>query len=182
MCAGGAPVAVTARYSAGLIAAASASEAGAIERLLMLARPDIRRYARQKCRSASDAEDAIQETLFVLFRKAESLRRIESMSAWLFTVVYRFCLKLPAKVIGGALAIDTANRAGKLSAMPVADLRIDLVNALESLPPHYCQVILLRDIEELTIDEIAARLGATREAVKARLNRGRVLVREYLIG
>ena len=170
------------RYPAALIEDASGGDAVAIERLLVLARPDIRRYARQKCRSASDAEDAVQETLFVLFRKAESLRRIESMSAWLFTVVYRLCIRLPVKLIGMAVDIDTVDRAGELGAMPTADLRIDLANALQSLPPHYRTVILLRDIEELTINEIAERLATTREAVKARLNRARALVREYLVG
>ena len=39
---------------------------------------------------------------------------------------------------------------------------------------------MLRDIEELTIDEIAGRLAETRETVKARLRRARALVREYL--
>ncbi len=171
-----------ARYPVDLIAAASASDVGAIERLLVLARPDIRRYARQKCRSASDAEDAVQETLFVLFRKAEGLRRIESMSAWLFTVVYRICIRLPVRLVGFALDVDTADRAGELGTVPVDDLRIDLARALQSLPPHYRDVLLLRDLEELTINEIAERLGTTREAVKARLHRARALVREYLVG
>lgn len=39
----------------------------------------------------------------------------------------------------------------------------------------------LRDIEELSIDEIAAVLGLTRESVKARIHRARMLIREYLI-
>jgi len=39
----------------------------------------------------------------------------------------------------------------------------------------------LRDVEESTIDEIAATLALTREAVKARLHRARLMVREYLI-
>jgi RNA polymerase sigma-70 factor (ECF subfamily) len=39
----------------------------------------------------------------------------------------------------------------------------------------------LRDVEELTIDEIAARLRLTRESVKARLHRARLMVREYLL-
>jgi RNA polymerase sigma-70 factor (ECF subfamily) len=38
----------------------------------------------------------------------------------------------------------------------------------------------MRDIEELTINEIAAPNGLTREAVKARLNRARTMIREYL--
>ena len=42
-------------------------------------------------------------------------------------------------------------------------------------------MILLRDVEEQTIGEIASALGLTREAVKARLHRARGLVREYLL-
>lgn len=60
-------------------------------------------------------------------------------------------------------------------------LRIDLAKALESLPAHYLEVVLLRDFEELTISEIAARLGEQQGAVKSRLHRARELVREYML-
>jgi RNA polymerase sigma-70 factor (ECF subfamily) len=60
-------------------------------------------------------------------------------------------------------------------------LRIDLARASQSLPEHYRQVVLLRDIEEMTVDEIARTLGLTRESAKARLHRARLLVREYLM-
>jgi RNA polymerase sigma factor (sigma-70 family) len=62
-----------------------------------------------------------------------------------------------------------------------AALRIDLARALESLPAHYLEVVLLRDFEELTIAEIAARLGESVAAIKSRLHRARELVREYLL-
>lgn len=42
-------------------------------------------------------------------------------------------------------------------------------------------MILLRDIEELSIDEIAEVLRLTRESVKARIHRARMLIREYLV-
>jgi DNA-directed RNA polymerase specialized sigma24 family protein len=42
-------------------------------------------------------------------------------------------------------------------------------------------VILLRDIEELSIDEIVGVLGLTRESIKARIHRARSMIREYLI-
>jgi RNA polymerase sigma-70 factor (ECF subfamily) len=61
------------------------------------------------------------------------------------------------------------------------DLRIDLSRAIQSLPDHYREVILLRDIEELSIDEIARVLGLSRESVKARIHRARLMIREYLI-
>ena len=62
------------------------------------------------------------------------------------------------------------------------DLRIDLTAALESLPAHYLEVVLLRDFEELTIAEIADRLGEQSGAIKSRLHRARELVREYMLG
>ena len=61
------------------------------------------------------------------------------------------------------------------------DIRIDLTRAIQSLPEHYREVILLRDIEEMSIDEIAGVLGLTRESVKARIHRARMMIREYLI-
>ena len=63
-----------------------------------------------------------------------------------------------------------------------AGLRVELVNALESLPPDYLQVILLRDFAELSIAEIAAQLDITAAAAKSRLHRARRMAREYLIG
>ncbi|MGH6709094.1 MAG: sigma factor-like helix-turn-helix DNA-binding protein [Bradyrhizobium sp.] len=53
--------------------------------------------------------------------------------------------------------------------------------AIQSLPDHYREVILLRDIEEFSIDEIAGVLDLSRESVKARIHRARIMIREYLI-
>jgi RNA polymerase sigma factor (sigma-70 family) len=64
---------------------------------------------------------------------------------------------------------------------PNDELRMDLAKALESLPAHYLEVVLLRDFEELTIAEIADRLGEQIGAVKSRLHRARELVREYML-
>ncbi len=57
---------------------------------------------------------------------------------------------------------------------------MDIASALESIPAHYLEVILLRDFEELTITEISERLHEAPGAIKSRLHRARELVREYL--
>ena len=69
----------------------------------------------------------------------------------------------------------------RLAHLAPEDVRIDLSSAIQSLPDHYREVILLRDIEELSIDEIVSVLGLTRESVKARIHRARLMIREYLV-
>jgi RNA polymerase sigma factor (sigma-70 family) len=58
---------------------------------------------------------------------------------------------------------------------------MDIASAIQSLPTLYRRVLILRDIDELTVGEIAGALELTRETVKSRLHRGRALVREYLM-
>jgi RNA polymerase sigma factor (sigma-70 family) len=61
------------------------------------------------------------------------------------------------------------------------DLRLDLTRALERLTTPYREVLILRDVYELTAPEVAAQLGLSLEAVKSRLHRARAQVREQLM-
>ena len=162
-----------------LIAAAHAGDLDAISALLAAAQPDIRRYARVTCR-AGDIDDAVQDALSLIQRRIGTLRALSAFSAWSFAVVKRECLRLARAVKGTIVGLETIEDDIGHATRPTAELRLDLAAAIQSLPAHYRETIVLRDIEELTIDEIAARLDATRETVKARLHRARALVREYL--
>jgi RNA polymerase sigma factor (sigma-70 family) len=163
-----------------LVSRATAGDPGAIEQLLRLAQLDVRRYARRNCRTSSDAEEAVQETLIVLYRKIGALRQVGAISGWLFRIVDRYCVRLTLRAMRVPQAIEAEALDRRFAAMPAAELRIDVARAIESLPPHYREIVVLRDLREMTIDEIAARTGATREAVKARLHRARGLLRDYL--
>jgi RNA polymerase sigma-70 factor (ECF subfamily) len=167
------------RPSLELIASAQGGDAAALASLLAVAQPDIRRYARVTC-SAADVDDAVQDALCVLHRHVGSLRAVSAFWAWMFQVVKRECIRLTRRALGKAAPIETVEDDARFATRPEHDLRLDLSAALQSLPPHYREVLLLRDIEELTIDEIAAQLATTRETIKARLRRARALVREYL--
>ena len=103
-----------------------------------------------------------------------------SFSAWLFAVARRACLRLLRRATG-AFQTPADEAEARLALLAPEDIRIDLSRAIQSLPEHYREVILLRDIEELSIDEIAGALGLTRESVKARIHRARLMIREYLI-
>ena len=161
------------------VEAAIAGDHAALLAVLAAAQPDVRRFARLNCR-ASEVEDAVQETLWLLYRRIGSLRAAAALSGWLFAIVRRQCARLARLAFGGAEAADDADFENRLVARGDQELRIDLTRAVQSLPQHYREVVLLRDVEELTIDEIGAALDLTRETVKARLHRARRMIREYL--
>jgi len=163
-----------------LVSRATAGETSAIADLLRLAQTDIRRYARRSCRNPSDAEDVVQEALIVLYRKVGQLRQVGAISGWLFRIVNRYCVRFAMRLAGVPYAQEAEAIERRFARMPAEELRLDIARAIESLPAHYREIVVLRDMEELTIDEIAARLSTTRETVKARLHRGRGLLREYL--
>jgi RNA polymerase sigma factor (sigma-70 family) len=164
-----------------LILAAQTGNAVAITQLLTVCQADARRYAYKHCH-ASDVDDAVQESLLIISRKVGGLRAAAAFSSWLFTVIKRECRKLARSMFKHEPLPDEDEVAEeRLLHRPNDELRLDLAHALESLPAHYLEVVLLRDFEELTIAEIAERLGEQPGAVKSRLHRARELVREYML-
>jgi RNA polymerase sigma factor (sigma-70 family) len=171
--------AATVRFDPRLIEAARGGDEKALVSLISAAQPDIRRYATRNCRAA-DIDDAVQETLLILYRRVGMLRAVTSFSAWLFAIARRACHRLLRMSVGLPDAPEDM-REVRLTHLRPEDLRLDLSRAIQSLPDHYREAILLRDIEELSIDEIAGVLRLSRESVKARIHRARLMIREYLI-
>ena len=163
-----------------LIHAAQTGDSAAIELLLAACQADARRYARRHCQ-ISDVDDAVQESLLVISRKVHGLKAVAAFSSWLFTIIKRECRRLE-RVMFRHDTLDEDLAEHQLLSRTDNDLRIDLAAALESLPAHYLEVVLLRDFEELTIAEIADRLDEAPGAIKSCLHRARQLVREYMMG
>ena len=169
-----------ARHDQHMVEAAIAGDPQAIVSLLTVVQPDIRRFARAQCRTSSDVDDAVQEALWLLYSRIGMLRAAGALSSWLFTVVGRACLRLSRSMFHHTVGLEDFENDVRLAAVPTADLRIDLAAAISSLPPHYREIVILRDLQEMTIDEIGLLVGQSREAVKAKLHRARNLLREYL--
>lgn len=163
-----------------LLDAAHRGDPDALDRLLQVCQPDIRRYAQRSC-LISDVDDAVQEALLVLSRHLNSVRALAAFSGWMFKVVQRECRRLGRRVLDHD-PYDDERAERWLAARDDAALRVELVNTLESLPRDYLEIILLRDFEEYSIAEIAEALGLSTAAAKSRLHRARAMAREYLIG
>lgn len=169
-----------AEHHTALLEAAHLGDPAALERLLCICQPDIRRYAQRHC-MISDVDDAVQEALMILSRRMASLRSLAAFSGWLFKVVQRECRRLGRHALRYD-PYDEEKLEGWLAVHSNHTLRLELVAALEALPEHYRDIILMRDFNELTIAEMAEELRMTPAAVKSRLHRARELTREYLLG
>ena len=164
-----------------LVEAARRGESGAVLELLQVCQPDLKRFARRTCSTTEDADDAVQVALWQLYRRIGALRTVAALAGWLFRIVERECYRL-FRGHKDTDALDDIHEAvlPKAAAVP-ADLRMDLVRAIEHLSPPYREVLILRDLHELTAPEVAAQLGLSVEAVKSRLHRARATVRERLM-
>jgi RNA polymerase sigma factor (sigma-70 family) len=163
-----------------LVEAARSGDATAVERLLIVCQPDLRRFARRACSSGEDAEDAVQIALWQLYRKIGALRSAATLTAWLFKIIERECYRL----LRARRRLDGWHEANDRDfyqePLPL-ELRRDLVDAIAALPAMYRDVLILRDIDELTAPEAAQLLNISTDAVKSRLHRARAMMRERLL-
>lgn len=171
------------RADAHLVEAARLGDRDAILRLLTVCQPDLKRFARRTCSTTQDAEDAVQVALWQLYRKIGALRTAATLATWLFRIVERECFRLFRRG-SHAESLDELADAELQAAAPriPQDLQLDLARAIERLSPPYREVLILRDVHELTTPEVAAQLGLSIDAVKSRLHRARARVREALLG
>ncbi|WP_288407047.1 RNA polymerase sigma factor [uncultured Herbaspirillum sp.] len=152
----------------------------ALDLLLARMEPDLKRFARRTCATSEDADDAVQEALWKFHKKFNTIQKLSALAAWMFRIIERECYRLFSRP--RRLQELTPEQQDGLPARPLPlQLRGDLVAALASLAPHYREILILRDIEELSAPEAAAYLNISVAAVKSRLHRARSLMRERLI-
>ncbi|QNA87975.1 RNA polymerase sigma factor [Massilia sp. Dwa41.01b] len=163
-----------------LVEAACSGDAAAIEKLLALSQPDLRRFARRSCATSEDADDAVQVALWNLQRNIGAIRVIAALAGWMFNIIERECYRLLR--IRGKTEELTESMCNSLE-QPVSNdaLRRDLACAMAALPPAYREVLILRDVDELTAPEVAETLRISVPAVKSRLHRARAMMRERLL-
>jgi RNA polymerase sigma-70 factor, ECF subfamily len=146
-------------------------------------------------KNEADAEDVSQEAFIRAFRKLESFRAESKFSTWLISITIneaRTRLRRQALVrmepldehpdedkgISPALLRDW--REIPSEAVERAEVRNLIRLAVEQLPDIYRQVFLMRDVEELTINETAEALNISIPSVKVRLHRARMRLQKQL--
>ncbi|WP_370409581.1 sigma-70 family RNA polymerase sigma factor [Streptomyces fradiae] len=134
-------------------------------------RGELFRYCRRLTGSVWDAEDLVQEALVRAFtRAAQTHQPIERPMAWLVRIAtnaYLDQVRRPAPLL-----VEPAERAAPAASDP-AEVRDALTEMTILLAPQERAALVLKDVFDLPLKEIAALLSTTEGAVKAALHRGR---------
>jgi len=181
-----------------LIEALKAGKEEAFDTLLEVYGARLYSFASRMCKNSEDAKEVVQETLITVFRSLKSFRGESKFRTWLFTIATNACRRMKRKgrfEPEEELSLDDFMPAaqGQASKREVADwsqnpeelflraeLRTVVETAIAELPRKYRIVLALRDIEQLSTEEVAGILGLSTQAVKSRLHRARLYVRERL--
>ena len=163
-----------------LVAALNAGDAAAFDALYYRYRDRILRLAYRFTANHADAQDVLQETFSYLYRKFPAFRLTASMTTFLYPVVRNLSLELIRK-----RRAATTTSADLLEEMPgfaaapdEAHARADLAAAMANLSPEHRQTVLLRFVDDLTMEEIAAATGVPVGTVKSRLHHAIAAMRD----
>ena len=138
-------------------------------------RPSLHRYCARMMGSAMDGEDVVQEALFEAYRKLDTFDDSRPLKPWLFRIAHNRCIDALRKR-GARDEAETA--AGRPAAVEPAEPAVfGLDRAVEhlviSLPPKERACVLLKDVFDYSLEEIAELVDSTVGGVKAALNRAR---------
>jgi RNA polymerase sigma-70 factor (ECF subfamily) len=148
-------------------------------------------------KNETEAEDGAQETVISAYRHLASFRGDAKFSTWLTTIAINEGRKRLRRAKGAAeesIEEQTDGHEGDYTPAPLTDwreiplealerkeLREALRGAVAELPDIYRQVFILRDLEELNIEETAQALEITIGTVKVRLHRARMMLQKRLV-
>jgi RNA polymerase sigma-70 factor (ECF subfamily) len=131
-----------------------------------------------------EAEDLTQDIFLKIFKALASFDRRANFQTWIISISRNLCIDhyrsvrkerqtIARDVDANDLQPATKER-GPYAAAEHQDLRAQLRQALETLPVTLRTAVVLRDLQELSYQEIATRLGLPEGTVKSRINRGRI--------
>ncbi|MDX1649128.1 MAG: sigma-70 family RNA polymerase sigma factor [Myxococcota bacterium] len=181
---------------AGLVRSLREGDPAAYEQLVRRHAPRMLAVARRLLRSPDDAEDAVQEAFLSAFRALDRFEGEARLGTWLHRITVNAALmKLRSRRRKPETSLEELQprflEDGHHEVLPrrwkdadrvlaSRQLRERVREAIDGLPETYRNVLLLRDIEEMDTAETAAALGISENAVKTRLHRARVALREVL--
>lgn len=138
-------------------------------------------------KNPADAMDASQEAFIKAYRSIGAFRGDASFSTWLYRITMNACLDMLRKRRGEQELPDDDALAAMMPSGESAERAVmrrfdtkELEAAIDALPDGYRAVIVLREVQGLSYDEIASVLGLNVNTVRSRISRGRKALRDFL--
>ena len=128
----------------------------------------------------ADAQDVMQEMLTGAFRGLSAFRHQSSVKTWLTQILVRQAARHHRDAARYRLKLHDQAPPARLSDQKRADVRMDLDEAIAALSHEHREVIVLRELQGLSYDEIAAVLNLPPGTVESRLFRARRELRDLL--
>jgi RNA polymerase sigma-70 factor (ECF subfamily) len=148
-------------------------------------------YAMVLSRNRTEAEDLVQETCLRALRAMKGLRPDSNIKSWLFTILRNIWLNQLRQSRTVCAAVDVESEENPANqvvdtkdpySIYISNLEREGVReAIQELPLDFREIILLREYQELSYEEIAALLECPVGTVMSRLARARAKLRELLL-
>jgi len=172
-----------------LLTALRGGSEAAFEHLVKANRARLVAVARRILPEEQDAKDAVQDAFIAAFRSIQHFKGESRLSTWLHRVAVNACLlrlrtrrRRPEHSLGDAHweALAAPQSANAEQCLQERDDIQRVRSALETLPERHRRILVLRDLEERNTRETAAALSISPGAVKTRLHRARLALRNVL--
>ncbi len=168
-------------------------EAPTFEEMFSLYYPLVQRVAMRFTDSPDDAEDLTQEVFTKVWKKLDDFQFNSSLKTWIYRIAVNTCIDYTRRPWKRARrrsrALDESVDPRPRAEMPASSLTAEgkllaeenaalLRKALTSLKPHLRAVIVLKDLEGMSYEEMSAILGVSLGTISSRLNRARKALQE----
>lgn len=181
-----------------LLKMAAAGDMAAFEQLITGYEKMILSQAYHMLGNAWDARDAAQETLVKIYRNIHKCSDPRMFRSWVRTITNNTCIdelrrrrKRREESLSRVYETDDggekvwqfeSNEDGPEKTLLSAEKREAIAKAIDKLPPKYKALIVLRDINGLSYEELSEAVGLTMGTVKSRLSRARAKLQKLLAG
>ncbi len=186
---------MTREQEAAIVRKVLGGDANAFETLVLEYEKNVYNIALRMTGNSEDAADMTQEAFIKAYNSLQSFRGDSKFSVWLYRIVSNVCLDfLRSKNRRPTVSLSVEDDDGEDAQLDVADesqspellldrklTRDSVRRGLDSLPPDYRQILLLREIQGLSYDEIAQALSLAVGTVKSRIFRARKRLCTFLI-
>ena len=173
-----------------LIALARGGDEAAFEQLVRLHEKKVYNLCLRLCGSAEDAAEAAQDTFLALWRGLETFREDASLATWVYRLASNVCIDLlrrRKRTVDGVSLDDEEVYLEPVDPAPTPEQHIDRAETqrlvregLAAQPPEYRQVLVLRELHQLSYAEIGEATALEPGTVKSRICRARTMLRNYL--